>query len=49
MNRFRQTLKEIAQQPRCKRHKWINDKQGRYCEKCGRREYSKTFLNRKRG
>lgn len=34
-----QLLKELAQHSRCKRHKWIYDKQGRYCIKCRNRQY----------
>ena len=40
MRKFNKLLKDVAKDAKKKcAHQWITDKQGRYCEKCGNREY----------
>lgn len=43
MDKLLKVLRSIANPPKCK-HGWIEDRQGKYCHKCGRREYAKSFI-----
>ena len=39
MKRLPEILKDLATPRKCN-HFWIKDKQGKYCDKCGKRIYN---------